>query len=113
MATTINGHWFWRVDTPGGEGESSDSASLRFPSPRNITAQAAIGGIGGSPPIGEVGFSAYVQDGAFHTIGSDRYGSWAHVFFGNRVTQLDLSARSYDAWVSGSAIGYSFDEAVE
>jgi hypothetical protein len=109
----INHPWWAAVSTPGGSGGSSHSVSLRFGSPRNITAQAAIGGLGGAPPVGEIGFSAYVQDGAYHTLGSDVYGTWAHVFFGNRVTQLDVSARSYDAWVSGSAIVYSWDEGVE
>ena len=108
----INNRWWLIVGTPGGSGGSSASVSWRFGGPLNITAQAAIGGFGGADPIGEIGFSAYVQDGAYHTLGDEVYGTWAHIFFGNGLTQLDVSARSYDAWVSGSAIGFSWDEGV-
>lgn len=100
--------WWATVGTPGGGGFSSGSVSWRFPKPISITAQAAVGGFGGSDPTGEIGFSAFVQDGQFKTIGSDVFGSWAHVLFVDNVTQVDLSARSFDAWVNGSAVAYQW-----
>jgi hypothetical protein len=110
----INGRWWATVNT-GGSGSFSGSVSWRFPGPLNITAHAAIGAVvtPGPEHHAEIGFSGYVQDGAYHPIGGGFPGTWVYVFFRNRVTQLDLSARSRNAWASGSAIAYSWDEGVE
>lgn len=100
--------WWATVGTAGGSGGSSGTVSWRFPAPISITAQAAIGGYGGVDPTGEIGFSAYVQNGQFFPVGGDGYGSWWHVLFLDNVTQVDVSARSYDAWVAGTAVAYQW-----
>jgi hypothetical protein len=97
------------VGTAGGSGGSSDSVSWRFARPVTISAQTAISGYGGVDPTGEVGFSAFVQDGIFNPIGGEGYGSWAKVLFAPRVTQVDISARSYSSWVQGSAVAFLWD----
>lgn len=95
------------VRTAVGSGGTSATISWRFQAPLNITAQAAIGEFQGA--IGEIGFSAFVQDGTFHLLGDDHFGSWSRVFFEQRVTQIDVSARSFDGPVNGSAVGYIWD----
>ena len=91
--------------TVGGSGPRSGSVTLRWSSPAKVRAQAAITSMGGSEGNrGEIGFSAYVQSGQYHTIGNDRfYTSWAPVFFMDDVTQLDIGARSDDGFVWGGA----------
>ena len=95
---------FASVRTGGGPGGATATISWRFQVPVNITAQAAIGEFQGA--IGEIGFSAFVQDGTFHPLGDDHFGSWSRVLFGERMTQIDVSARSFDGPVNGSAVGY-------
>jgi hypothetical protein len=102
----IIGGWFAKVGNRGGKGERSSTVSWRFASPVNISAQASMGAYGGVDPWGEVGFSDYVQDGRHHPPKDDRYGSWAHLLWADRVTQVDISARSYDAYIKGTAIAY-------
>jgi hypothetical protein len=106
---TIVARHFTLVANGGGSGGHSATSTLRWPSPLIITAQAAVSGFGGTDQVGEVGFSSYVDAGAFHTIGSDQYGSRGAVFFGGRTTQLDVEARSYDGWVGGGAVVYAWD----
>lgn len=108
----ITGYYWALVGTPGGSGGSSGSVSWHFPQPLSITAQAAVGSMGGTDTWGEVGFSAYVQGGIYKTIGGEGYGSWEGMFFGDNITQLNISARSYDGWVDGSAMGYIWNTPV-
>jgi hypothetical protein len=84
----------------------SATISWRFQVPVNITAQAAIGEFQGV--IGEIGFSAFVQDQdeTLHLLGNEIFGSWSRILFADRVTQVDVSARSFDGPVNGSAVGY-------
>jgi len=97
---------FWATVVSSG-GTHSATVSWRFPRPLTITAQAAIAGYTGSELLaGEVGFSAYVQDGVRHTTGAEGWGAWAHVLFLEGVTQVDVSARSGKGWVAGSAVAY-------
>lgn len=65
-----------------------------------------MSGLGGTDPTGEVGFWTYVDGGRYTVIGGDGYGTWAGVALLYHATQIDISARSYDGWVAGSAVGY-------
>jgi hypothetical protein len=93
--------------TPGGDGGSqSATVSARFPNASLVTAQAAVGafGLGDEGMIGEVGFTGYVANGNYNPLGNEAYGTWAHVFLANNVTQIDFTARSYSGYVIGSAL---------
>jgi hypothetical protein len=74
----------------------------------SITAQAAVGAYGGADPVGEVGFSGLVRHDQYVTLGNDGYGTWERILFADDVTRIDVSARSYDAWVAGSAVAYQW-----
>ena len=94
----------WANVWTAGGGGTSNVVTWRFATPVTLTAQAAMSGHGGYPV--EVGFSAFVAGGQFHPIGDEHYGSRAPTLFMDRVTQVDVEARSWDGWVSGGASGY-------
>lgn len=103
---SIIGGWFAKVGNSGGHGYHSSTVSWRFASPVNISAQAAVGSFGGIDLTADVGFSAYVQDGQYHSLGDNRMGTWPHVLWLDRVTQVDISELSYDGFVRGTAVAY-------
>ncbi|MGW1071474.1 hypothetical protein [Streptomyces sp. NPDC002537] len=109
----IYGAYFASLGTPGGSGGTSNSISWLFGQPVNISAQAAVGGIGGTGLIGEVGFSSCVQGGTFKPIGGEGYGTWDHVIFLDNVTEVDISARSWDGWVTGTAVANAWDVPIQ
>jgi hypothetical protein len=89
------------MNTPGGEGSGSTSVTWRFPREVTINAQAAINGVGFSDGYNAwVGFSAYVQRGQYHTIPA-----WTGVLFMDGVTEVEISAWSFDGWVLAGAMG--------
>jgi hypothetical protein len=91
---------------PGGSGGHSVSFSWRFPFPVGIVAQGSITGMGGVDPVADFGFSGVVQNGAFRAIGDDHYGSRQATLAGDGITQVNMEARSFDAWVRGCAVGW-------
>jgi hypothetical protein len=98
--------WTWAVASSSGSRGHSSSVSVRFANPTYVTAQAAISGVGGTDPTAEVGFSGWVDRGQWTQAGHDGYGTWASFVALEHVTQIDFSARTYDAWVNGSAVFY-------
>jgi hypothetical protein len=84
------------------DGDESHTINLRWNRPVNVKGQAALSGLG-QDAICAIGFSAYVQSGQYHTIGSMDRGNWMPVFFMDDVTQLDISARSLQGWMRGGA----------
>jgi hypothetical protein len=93
--------WWALLPTPF---EGSSSVTWRFPRGVNITAQAAINGIGGSePPYAQVGFTGYVQSG------QHKVAPHVPVFFMDDVTELEINAFGFQCWVDAGACGYLWD----
>jgi hypothetical protein len=96
---------YWALlATPGGDDVTSASVTWRFPRGLNITAQAGINGLGTAGGYyGQLGVTDYVQSGQYHTT------SYAAVFFMHDVTEVEISAWSFDGWIGGGACAYVWE----
>ena len=95
-----NAYWA-TLTSPGGGDPNSASVRLRFPKPVDLTAQAAINGIGTGDTVHyRFGFTSYVESGHHQTIPLP-----VGVFWGV-VTELQIEAWATEGWVQGSAAAY-------
>lgn len=93
----------WYMDVMAVNG-GTGTVNIHFDRPRNVSVQVAMGACGGSPPYVEVGISAFAQNfGGRQPIGTAVFGSYARWLYREQVTDLWLTARTFDSWVAGSA----------
>ena len=101
--------WWAILVAGGGDGGHSSTITWRFGREFAVRASVAMTGHGGGDGhVTEVGFSGFVKDGEYHRIGDDRYSTLSPVVFMDGISEIEMTARSYDAWVKGQGTDLLF-----